>query len=154
MEIFSALMALCSGNSPVTGEFPSQRIVTRSFDVFFHLCLNKRLSKQSRGWLFETPSRSLWHHCYVACRPRQCIRVDIPSWCDLLPICTKPALDPTLTILNLNRNLTISFWKCIWKSNLRSHLGEAPRCGLKVFNTCSQRHTDHVFWMGNMSVWV
>ena len=46
METFSALLALCAGNSPVTGEFPSQRPVTRSFDVFFDLCLNKRLSKQ------------------------------------------------------------------------------------------------------------
>ena len=35
METFSALLALCAGNSPVTGEFPSQRPVTRSFDVFF-----------------------------------------------------------------------------------------------------------------------
>ena len=40
----------CAGNSPVPGEFPRQRPVTRSFDVFFDLRLNKRLSKQSRGW--------------------------------------------------------------------------------------------------------
>ena len=53
------------GNSPVTGEFPSQRPVTRIFDVFFDPLLNKRLSKQSWGWWFETPSRSLWHHCRV-----------------------------------------------------------------------------------------
>ena len=39
----------------VTGEFPTQRPVTQSFDVFFDLHLNKRLSKQSRGWSFETP---------------------------------------------------------------------------------------------------
>ena len=44
----SALLALCAGNSPVTGEFPAQRSVTWSFDVFFDLSLNKRLSKQSR----------------------------------------------------------------------------------------------------------
>ena len=62
METFSALLALCAGNSPVSGEFPSQRPVTRSFDVFFHLCLNKWLSKQSWGWWFETPSRSFWRH--------------------------------------------------------------------------------------------
>ena len=47
------------------GEFPAQRPVTRSFDVFFDLCLNKRLSKQSWGWWFETLSRSLWRHCNV-----------------------------------------------------------------------------------------
>ena len=39
MEIFSALLALCVGNSPVTGEFPSWRPVARSFDVFFDLRL-------------------------------------------------------------------------------------------------------------------
>ena len=59
METFSALLALCAGNSPVTGEFPPQRPVTRSFDVSFDLRLNKRLSKQSWGWRFETPSWSL-----------------------------------------------------------------------------------------------
>ena len=63
MEAFSALLAICAGNSSVTGEFPSQRPVTRSFDVFFDLRLNKQLSKQSWGWWFETPSRSLWRHC-------------------------------------------------------------------------------------------
>ena len=47
METFSALLALCVVNSPVTGEFPAQRPVTQSFDVFFDLCLNKQLSKQS-----------------------------------------------------------------------------------------------------------
>ena len=45
METFSALLALCAGNSPVPAEFPSQRPVTRSFDVFFDLRLNKRLSE-------------------------------------------------------------------------------------------------------------
>ena len=63
METFSALLALCAGNSPFTGEFPSQRPVMRSFDVFFDLCLNKRLSKQSRRRWFETPWCSLWRHC-------------------------------------------------------------------------------------------
>ena len=44
METFSALLAICGGNSPVTGEFPTQRPVTRSFGVFFDLRLNGRLS--------------------------------------------------------------------------------------------------------------
>ena len=49
-------------NSPITGELSSQRPLTRIFDVFFDLRLNKRLSKQSiRRW-FETPSRTLWRH--------------------------------------------------------------------------------------------
>ena len=65
METFSGLLALCAGNSPVTDEFPSQRPVTQSFDVFFDLRLNKRLSKQSFGWWVETPSHPLWRHCNV-----------------------------------------------------------------------------------------
>ena len=62
METFSALLAICVGNSPVPGEFPTQRPVTRSFDVYFDLRPNKRLSKQSWGWWFDTPSRPLWRH--------------------------------------------------------------------------------------------
>ena len=65
IETFSSLLALCVGDSPVTGEFPTQRPVTRSFDVFFDLRLNKRLNKQSRLRWFETPSRSLWRHYNV-----------------------------------------------------------------------------------------
>ena len=59
----SALLALCEGNSPITGEFTSQRPVTRSFDVFFYLRLNKRLRKPSRHRWFETPLCSIWRHC-------------------------------------------------------------------------------------------
>ena len=65
METFSALLAICAGNSPVPGELPTQRPVTRSFDVFFDLRLNKRLSKQSWDWWFETPPCSLWRHSNV-----------------------------------------------------------------------------------------
>ena len=64
-ETFSALLAICAGNSPVTGELPAPRLVTQSFDVFFDLCLNNRLSKQSWGWWFEMPLCPLWHHCNV-----------------------------------------------------------------------------------------
>ena len=48
------------GNSPVTGEVPSQRPVTRSFDVSLICALNTRLSKQSWGWSFETPSHNVF----------------------------------------------------------------------------------------------
>ena len=57
METFSVLLANFAGDS--------QRPVTRSYDVFFYLRLNKRLSKQSWGWWFETLSRPLWRHCNV-----------------------------------------------------------------------------------------
>ena len=62
MKIFSALLAICAGHSPVTGEFPAQRPVTRGFDIYFDLLLNKRLSKQSWGWWFEMPSCPLCHY--------------------------------------------------------------------------------------------
>ena len=49
METFSALLAFYAGNSPVTGEFPTQRPVTQSFDVFFDLRLNQQLSNGDAG---------------------------------------------------------------------------------------------------------
>ena len=62
-NIFRVTGHLCG---EFTGEFTAQRPVTRSFDVFFHLCLNKRLSKQSGSWWFETPLRPLWRHCSIS----------------------------------------------------------------------------------------
>ena len=65
---YSRLSTICmmtssSGNifrvtGPLCGEFtghPTEKPVTRGFDVFFDLRPNKRLSKQSWGWWFETP---------------------------------------------------------------------------------------------------
>ena len=46
METFSALLVLCAGNSP-------------------EWSVPEQISKQSWGWWFETPSRSLWRHCNV-----------------------------------------------------------------------------------------
>ena len=63
MEKLSALLAICARNSPVIGEFPSQRPAIGSFDVFFDLHPSNQLSKQSLGWWFETPLRSLWRRC-------------------------------------------------------------------------------------------
>ena len=53
------------GEFTVTGEFPSQGPVAQRFDVFVDLHLNKRLTKQSWRWWFETPSCSPWCHCNV-----------------------------------------------------------------------------------------
>ena len=75
MEAFAALLAICAGNSPVTGEFPAQMPVTQGFYVSFDLWLNEWLSKQSRGWWFEKPSRPLWRHNSVeklTARYREC----------------------------------------------------------------------------------
>ena len=63
---------------PLCGEFTghrSQRPVTRNFDVFFDLHLNKRLSKQSQGWWFEMPSCPLWRHSNMICISDTCLYV-------------------------------------------------------------------------------
>ena len=61
------IMTSSNGNifrvtDPLCGEFTGlqQRPVTRSFDVFFDLRLDGRLSKHSWGWWLETPSCPLW----------------------------------------------------------------------------------------------
>ena len=59
---------ICAGNSPNSDEFPTQRTVTRSFDVFFDLRLNKRFIKQSWGWWLETLSHRIWRHRNVSFR--------------------------------------------------------------------------------------
>ena len=63
-NLFRVTGPLC-GEFTGPGEFPTQMPVTRSFDVFFDLRLNKRLSKRPRGWWFETQSWSLWRHSNV-----------------------------------------------------------------------------------------
>ena len=78
METYYALLAFCAGNSPVTGEFPSQRPVTRSFDSFFDLRLNKHLTKRSRGWWFETPSRSL-SNVMTKASTQECTGFTVPT---------------------------------------------------------------------------
>ena len=55
METFSALLALCAGYLSVTGEFPTQRPVTRSFDVFFDL-------RWINVWVNNLDAGDLRHH--------------------------------------------------------------------------------------------
>ena len=55
METFSALLAICAGNSPVPGEFPTQRPVTRSFDVYFDL-------RPINGWVNNREAGDLRRH--------------------------------------------------------------------------------------------
>ena len=61
-EHFPRYWPFYEGNPLATGGFPSQRLMTRSFDVFCDLRLNKRLRKQSRRRWFKTRSCSLWRH--------------------------------------------------------------------------------------------
>ena len=92
METFSVSLAISAGNSPVSGEFLAQRPLTRSFDGFFDLRLNKRLSKQSWRWWFETLSRPLLRHrndyhgslsCYVLIWGAKPLPWPILSYCQL-----------------------------------------------------------------------
>ena len=80
-NIFRVTSPLC-GEFTGPGEFPAQRPVTRSFDVFFDLPLNKRLSKQPWGWWYETPAWSLWRHRNVwgpnLGHPAMCLQMSWP----------------------------------------------------------------------------
>ena len=84
-KMICAMMTSSNGNT--------QRPVTRSFGVFFDLCLNKQLGKQSWGWWFETPSRPFWRHCigisefrddkqwvYICILCQQCTNLVIPLY--------------------------------------------------------------------------
>ena len=78
-NIFRVTGPLC-GDFTGPGEFLAQRPVTRSFDVFFLLRLNKRLSKQPRGWWFETAPWSLWRQCNVLLFYRVCFAAHYWLW--------------------------------------------------------------------------
>ena len=95
----SASLALCAGNSPVTGEFPAQWPVMRSFDVFFDRRLNKWLSKQSWGWWSETPLCSLWRHCNHS-QQRVVTIYDTP-----------PKLILNKNLASANCQIVLIFWK-------------------------------------------
>ena len=94
-SIFRVTGPLC-GEFTGLGEFPTQRPVTRCFDVFCDLRLNKRLSKQPRGWWFEPSSWSLWRQCNARRKkevytvvynlPLQCLTAS-PSFFDATYMC-------------------------------------------------------------------
>ena len=141
-------MAICAGNSPVPGEVSSQRPVTRSFDALFDLRLNKRLSKQSSGWWFETPSRPLWRHRNVPsenCRPRRLRRRRV----DLVALKASEAY----SIAALGRNYSAvqrlrmdspPKWPVMWKAlscarpinGISMEFEIRPKLGMPWFKTC------------------
>ena len=82
------------------GEFPTQRPVTRSFDVFNDLRLNKRLSKQPWGWWFETPSWSLWRQCNDSAPLTHCHLVMTYGVIDIVN--TVSPVSPGITWINTN----------------------------------------------------
>ena len=117
MEIFSALLALCEGNPSVTG----QRPVTRNLDIFFHLRLNKLLSKQSRHWCFETPSRSWWRHYNVLCDTCRIGSWQVSSW---------KAWCLTASFVSPVRRIC---WKCL----IREHMKQCRLFSVnKIINSC------------------
>ena len=139
MGTFSALLALCAGNSPVPGEFPAQRPVTRSFDVFFDLRQNKLLSKQPLRWWFETPPGTLWLHCNdFYC----CLKV---AWFDALNHWLKVCRD-NLSINNSTLKMEIlSFWQNCFHRSGRWYLDNF-RCSARwnfhqSFEICDSVHT-------------
>ena len=77
----------------------TQRPATRSFDVFLDLRLNKRLSKQSWGWWFETQSRPLWRQCNASLTP----------W-HFLWLWATPSFEPSLVLHILLHCLIVDWW--------------------------------------------
>ena len=111
METFSALLAICAGNSPVPGEFSAQRPVTRSFDVFFNLHPNKLLSKQGWGWWFETPSFPLWRHRNNA----KMIHTTDALWCFVV-VCFGSFYSCHLAYFTDTEAITRLLW-CLWNNS-------------------------------------
>ena len=136
MDMFFALLAFCAGNSPVAGEFPSQRPVTQSFDVFFDLHLNKRLSKQSRRLWFEVPLCSSSHHCNVKLvysGQTKSISWPMMTWLLTLPghqfrsitfMLILQNLVPSAHIVNDNQQRISQYVSCYWSGDF---------CSLKLY---------------------
>ena len=108
METFSSLLALCERNSPVTGEFPSQRPVAQSFEVFFDLLQNKGMCKESRRRWFEMPLRSLRCHCNK-----------VPLWICIAKPCLKSSITME-TMVEFYSQLCFCWWQStIWSTSLQ-----------------------------------
>ena len=103
-NIFRVTGHLC-GEFTGPGEIQAQRPVTRSFDVFFHLRLNKRFSKQPRGWWFETPAPGVYD-------------VIVMWWTNNI-CCVRSSVDYSWSRYLLNSNTVISP-NYHWNSQLAS----------------------------------
>ena len=136
METLSALLTICAGNSPITGEFTAQRPVTRCFDVFFDTLLNKRLSKQRWGWWFETPSRPLWRHCNDIRENRE--RVKMYIYDRILWFCYDLVL-PNFTYIS---NVTMAI--------AQSHYSDVIMCAMASQITCVSIVCSTVFFQAKI----
>ena len=110
METFSTLLALCVGNSPVTGEFPSQRPVMWSFDVFL-------ICAWINGWVNNREAGHLRRH-----RDHYDVIVMSSSVCSSFN---------TETIKGVKKFVTFhqSSWK--WASDLRNTINSLALGDLK-----------------------
>ena len=124
-----------SGDFTGPREFPPQRPVMRSFDVFFDLRLNKRLSKQSWGWWFETPSCPSWRHCNVITLT-YCI-VSLSSLQHLLSLSRKVSHcqnSKNLDALEYGSNILQSFWNLAWiNTKMYYELAHKQHINAKLF---------------------
>ena len=95
--------------------------VTQSFGVFFDLCLNKRLSRQSWGWWCETPSCSLWRHV-----PFYCWKTNGPIYMDIQAYCLWWRMIPYIDVImsamasQINGVLLNRLLRCRWKKTSNS----------------------------------
>ena len=145
METFSELLALCEGNPPVTGGFPSQRPVTRSFDVFFDPRLNKRSSKHRDGGdlrhhrvhydvtvMFITwrcaqsqgapyCQRLAWFRAVISPEHQHCSTGDIAVLCKAVSIDTAHWDRYKMATISQKTFSNAFFWMTIYEFRLRYH---------------------------------
>ena len=116
--------SICAGNSPVPGEFPTQRPVMRSFDVFCDLRLNKRLSKQSRRRWFETPSCPLCRdYSGVLCRAATLYQV-LRLISQMLPKSIVGYMENSLSPNDCSRLICCRFYFVFLNSGIKLKLDE------------------------------
>ena len=150
---------LCAENSPITGEFPAQRPVTRSFDAFFDLRLNKQLSKQSWGWWFETPL--LWRRCDDGLSPVLCQACPWTNAGFMLSGSFQLTLNQNTTLFNSfeKRHLlfvglnALTLRRCRVPSSLsKSYVYVDPMCGVSIL-VLKSTVLVHVSKFFNISRW-
>ena len=132
METFPRNWPFVRGNSPVPGEFPAQRPVTRSFDVFFDLLLNKPFSKQSWGCWFKTLSRPLWRHCNVEICDTMMLMWHHCNMCFFLHIQPDWGRDKMAAIFQTTFSNAFS-WMKKYKFRLKFHWSEFFKVQLTTF---------------------
>ena len=112
--IFRVTGPLC-GEFTGPGEFSTQRPLTRSFDDFFDLRLNKRLSKQPWGWWFATPSWSLWRQCNEGNQSPNVVwgwQQNVELCCTAVPLILSHILYPSTSDSSLPLNKNLFLWFC------------------------------------------